>query len=189
MVFQGQLLISLKLFWFLHPQHLQFAPHGVPDWKHSQYFFMHWDFLQLHWFPFPFSFCFPVSSAAFISIYSGFFCTFSTFQARLEQEEHPQPTPHADPLAWHSHSAVLHDAPLHWHETPLCFFGPLFFGASLCLTRLRARIYFSSTHSSPSSPEGLRFLLLSQTGLGRCLLTLVSSMASSSSRLSSWSYS
>ena len=31
-----------------HPVHLQIAVHGIPAWKHSQYFLMHPDFLQEH---------------------------------------------------------------------------------------------------------------------------------------------
>lgn len=33
---------------FLQSQHLQFSLHRMPAWKHSQYFFKHPDFLQLH---------------------------------------------------------------------------------------------------------------------------------------------
>jgi hypothetical protein len=32
---------------FLHPTQRHMAEHNTPDWKHSQYFFRHPDFLQL----------------------------------------------------------------------------------------------------------------------------------------------
>lgn len=53
---------------FLHYSHLQFTPHFSPAWKHSQYFFKQFDFLQWH----PFACCsssiFGLNASGFLSI-------------------------------------------------------------------------------------------------------------------------
>ena len=113
--------INIPYILFLHCTQWHAYPHFTPPFRHSQYFFWHWLFLQLH--PLPpyilYVIC-PMFYTTLISPCFLFSYSFPWFFRLLWHPIHTQSFVHEIPWEKHSQYIFRHLVFLQWH---LCFFG------------------------------------------------------------------
>jgi len=96
---------------FAQSSHLQSKPHAIPELKHSQYFFWHCVFLQLH--PFPSLFFLALIVLALIAYWA--WAISLEWLSLLEQPQHEQSSVHSFPDEKHSQYIFRHFVFLQMH--------------------------------------------------------------------------